>query len=80
MSDWAKNSDSRVFQAIAVDQQVQDPEVKRKALDSILGAKPNSSQYKSTADYNNALDAWKKQRATFVKKYDNIQKLVETGT
>ena len=80
LSDWAKNSDSRVFQAIAVDQQVQDPEVKRKALDSILGAKPNSSQYKSTTDYNNALDSWKKQRATFVKKYDNIQKLVETGT
>jgi hypothetical protein len=80
LSDWAKNSDNRVFQAIAVDQQVQDPEVKKQALDSILGAKPQASQYKSTDQYNNALNAWKNQRATFVKKYDNIQKLVNTGT
>jgi hypothetical protein len=80
LSDWAKNSDNRVFQAIAVDQQVQDPAVKKQALDSILGAKPQLSQYKSTEQYNNALNAWKTQRATFVKKYDNIQKLVETGT
>jgi microsomal dipeptidase-like Zn-dependent dipeptidase len=79
-SDWAKNSDNKVFQAMSINEQIQDPIQKKNAIDELLGAKPQASQYKSTDQYNNALNAWKNQRATFVKKYDNIQKLVNTGT
>lgn len=59
--EWSKNADSKVFEAININQYVTDPAKKKKAIDDLLGNDP-------------------KARALFVKKYDNINKLIANGS
>jgi hypothetical protein len=43
-SDWAKNSDNKIFQAMAINEQIQDPAQKKKAIDALLGNDPKQRQ------------------------------------
>ena len=59
--EWSKNADSKVFEAMNINNAVQNPIEKKKAIDELLGRDP-------------------KARALFLKKYDNINKLIQTGS
>ena len=41
---WAKNADSRVFEAISIYNNVKDPAAKKKAIDDLLGSDPKSRE------------------------------------
>jgi len=43
-SDWAKNSDNKIFQAMAINEQIQDPVQKKRAIDELLGNNPEQRQ------------------------------------
>lgn len=38
--DWSQNADSKVFEAISIYQNVQDPEQRKKLIDELLGSNP----------------------------------------
>ena len=59
--EWSKNADSKVFEAMNINQYVTDPVQKKQAIDALLGTDS-------------------KARALFLKKYDNINKLVANGS
>jgi hypothetical protein len=59
--EWSKNADSKVFEAMNINEYVNDPVQKKQAIDALLGTDP-------------------KARALFLKKYDNINKLVANGS
>lgn len=59
--EWSKNADSKVFEAMNINDAIQNPAEKKKAIDELLGRDP-------------------KARALFLKKYDNINKLIQTGS
>jgi hypothetical protein len=76
---WSSNADSKVFEAMAVFENVKDP-VKRKAeIDKLFGEKPEQKNYKNQSAYESALDSYAKQRQQFFDKYNNIKKLTATG-
>jgi len=37
LTDWSKNADNKVFQAMAIDEQIQDKDAKKKAINDLLG-------------------------------------------
>ena len=60
-SMWNKNADSRIFQAINITNQIQDPVQQRQALDKIIPQDPAT-------------------RKRFLEQYQNIKKMIGTGT
>jgi len=44
LTDWNKNADNKVFQAMAIDEQIQDPKAKKQAIDDLLGSDQKARQ------------------------------------
>jgi hypothetical protein len=66
--EWSKNADSKVFEAMNVNQYVKDPKQKIQQINELIGIDPETKK----------VDPQK--RAIFLQKYDNIKKLTANGS
>jgi hypothetical protein len=66
--EWSKNADSKVFEAMNVNQYVTDPKQKIQQINELIGIDPKTKK----VDPRN--------RAIFLQKYDNIKKLTANGS
>jgi hypothetical protein len=76
---WAENSDSKVFEAISIFNNVKNPQERQKAIDSVLGAPPERKMFKTNEEYNAMMGRYQQMRNEFADKYRNIIKLSKTG-